>query len=142
MSTQMVSTGEMFSMIEHQLKMTEQQGTALRMLFQGMQQMQEDVTMKYEETQIMVQEVRDSITLIDREQFELQEVVRKKSYELAKRIHMDGGDKYRELVGKYRRMMWSKLKERFEVARYSHIRRIEFDDALDFAKNFCPEDYI
>lgn len=142
MSTQMVSTGEMFSMIEHQLKMTEQQGTALRMLFQGMQQMQEDVTMKYEETQIMVQEVRDSITLIDREQFELQEVVRKKSYELAKRIHKDGGDKFKELVGKYRRLMWSKLKERFEVARYSHIRRIEFDDALDFAKNFCPEDYI
>lgn len=130
------------AIVEQQLNISETQGTAIRALFQGLKEIQDDVAMKHEETQIMVQEVRDSITLIDREQFELQEIVRKKSYELAKRIHVDGGDKFRELVGKYRRMMWSKLKERFEVARYSHIRRIDFDDALDFAKNFCPEDYI
>jgi hypothetical protein len=90
----------------------------------------------------MVQEVRDSVTLMDAECYQLQHGVRFKSNELTKHRFKETDEKFNDMVGRYRRMIWSKLKDRFEVAKYSHIRRIDYDDAIDFINNFRPEDYI
>ena len=128
--------------VEKQLQMTEHQGLALRTLFNGMKQMQDDVSEKFEEVQIMVQEVRDSVTLNDTEGYQLQNAVRIRSNKLTKDRYKESDGEFKTLVGRYRRMIWSKLKEQFEVARYSNIRRIDFDDAISFVENFRPEDYI
>jgi uncharacterized protein YoxC len=133
---------DLMAMAEKQLQLTENQGLVLRTLFDGMKQMQEDVSEKFEEVQIMVQEVRDSVTLIDRECYDLQEAVRIMSSRLTKDRYKETDLEFKALVGKYRRMIWSKMKEHFEVAKYSHIRRVDFDDAIHFVKTFKPEDYI
>lgn len=142
MNMAMIEQADYFPVIERQLQLTEQQGAAIRMLFDGMKQMHLDMTEKVEEVQFMVQEVRDSVTLTDTECFQLQQAVRIKSNELTKHRYKDSDENYKDMVGRYRRMIWSKLKERFEVAKYSHIRRIDFDDSVDFVRNFRPEDYI
>jgi len=135
-------SSELLSLAEEQLKLGEQQGAALRMLFNGMKQMQEDVSEKFEEVQVMVQEVRDSVTLTDRECYDLQHVVQIRSGKLTKDRFKETDGDFKAMVGKYRRLMWSKLKEHFEVARYSHIRRVDFEDAIHFVQSFRPEDYI
>jgi uncharacterized protein YoxC len=133
---------DLMAMAEKQLQLTENQGLVLRTLFDGMKQMQDDVSEKFEEVQIMVQEVRDSVTLTDRECYDLQDAVRKTSGRLTKDRYKETDLEFKALVGKYRRMIWSKMKEHFEVAKYSHIRRVDFDDAIHFVKTFKPEDYI
>jgi uncharacterized protein YoxC len=130
------------TIVERQLQLTEAQRVAIRGLWDGMKQMQDDVAEKVGEVQMMVQEVRDSVTLTDAECYQLQSLVRKKSNGLTKDRYRESDEKFKDMVGRYRRMIWSKLKERFEVAKYSHVRRIDFDDAVDFIKEFRPEDYI
>lgn len=133
---------DVMGVVEKQLQMTEHQGQALRTLFNGMKQMQDDVSEKFEEVQIMVQEVRDSVTLTDSECYQIQHAVRIRSGKLTKDRYKESDGEFKVLVGKYRRMVWSKLKEQFQVARYSHIRRVDFDDAIAFVESFRPEDYI
>lgn len=133
---------DFLSVVERQMQLTEAQGMAIRGLVDGIRQMQEDVAEKVGEVQMMVQEVRDSVTLTDAECYQLQSLVRKKSNSLTKDRYKESDEKFKDMVGRYRRMIWSKLKERFEVAKYSHVRRIDFDDAVEFIKEFRPEDYI
>jgi uncharacterized protein YoxC len=133
---------DFLSVVERQMQMTESQGLAIRALVEGIKQMHSDVTEKVEEVQMMVQEVRDSVTLTDAECFQLQYAVRTKSNTLTKDRYKETDEKFNVVVGRHRRMIWSKLKDRFSVAKYSHIRRIDFDDSLDFARNFRPEDYL
>lgn len=135
-------TNDLMAVVEKQLQLTESQGAAVRTLFEGMKQMQEDVTEKFEEVQIMVQEVRDSVTLTDTECYHLQHAVRITSSKLTKDRYKESDENFKTLVGKYRRMIWSRLKDHFQVAKYSHIRRIEYDDAISFVEDFKPEDYI
>jgi uncharacterized protein YoxC len=129
-------------MFEQQLQVSEQQGAALRILFEGIRQMRDDVNEKVEEVQIMVQEVRDSVVLNDHESFQVRMAVHSKSNELTKHRFNDADGEFKAVVGRHRRLIWSKLKERFEVAKYSHIRRIDFHDAVEFVQSFRPEDYI
>jgi uncharacterized protein YoxC len=133
---------DFLAVVEQQMQLTEAQGFAIRALVEGIKQMQSDVTEKVEEVQMMVQEVRDSVTLSDAECYQLQYAVRTKSNALTKDRYKETDEKFNDLVGKYRRMIWSKLKDRFSVAKYSHIRRIDFDDAMEFANDFRPEDYL
>ncbi|MFB5761148.1 ORF6C domain-containing protein [Paenibacillus medicaginis] len=136
------SQPDYLTIVEKQLQLTEAQGVAIRGLWDGMKQMELNVTEKVEEVQMMVQEVRDSVTLTDAECYQLQHAVRIRSNTLTKDRYTETDGKFNETVGKYRRMIWSKLKDRFSVAKYSHIRRIDFDDAVDFVQDFRPEDYI
>lgn len=138
----MAEQTDFLTVVEKQMQLTEAQGVAIRGLVEGIRQMQLDVTEKVEEVQIMVQEVRDSVTLTDAECYQLQHAVRLKSNELTKHRYKESDENFKDMVGRYRRMLWSKLKERFEVARYSHIRRIDFNDSVDFVRDFRPEDYI
>ena len=124
------------------MQLTEAQGMAIRGLVDGIRQMHLEVNEKVEEVQMMVQEVRDSVTLTDTECFQLQNLVHKKSNTLTKDRYKETDEKFKDMVGRYRRMVWSKLKSRFEVVKYSHIRRIDFEDAVEFVREFRPEDYI
>ncbi|AOK88561.1 ORF6C domain-containing protein [Paenibacillus polymyxa] len=133
---------DFLSVVEKQMQLTEAQGMAIRGLVDGIKQMHLDVTEKVEEVQMMVQEVRDSVTLTDAECYQLQDAVRIRSITLTKDRYKETDEKFNETVGKYRRMIWSKLKVLFSVAKYSHIRRIDFDDSIYFVKDFRPEDYI
>jgi uncharacterized protein YwqG len=138
----LVSTQDLFGMVEKQLNMSEQQGTAIRFLYEGMKQMKDEMSEKVEDVQMMLQEVRDSVTLTDAECYQIQQAVKIKTTELTKHRYKESDLNFNQMVGKYRRLIWSKMKERFEVAKYSHIRRIDFANAIEFVQFFSPEDYI
>ncbi|OMD87777.1 MULTISPECIES: ORF6C domain-containing protein [Paenibacillus] len=138
----MSDTNQILAVVNQQLQVTEQQGAALRMMFEGLESFKADIIEHKEEVQMMVQEVRDSVTLTDAECYQLQHAVRLKSAQLTKDRYKETDEKFKDIVGRHRRSIWSKLKERFEVAKYSHIRRIDFEDAIEFIKTFRPEDYL
>lgn len=138
----MEDTNQLMAVVGQHIQMTEQQGAALRMMFEGLNAFKTEIIEHKEEVQMMVQEVRDSVTLIDAECYQLQYAVRLKSAELTKDRYKETEEKFKDVVGRHHRSIWSKLKDRFEVAKYSHIRRIDFDDAIEFVKTFRPEDYL
>jgi hypothetical protein len=137
-----METNQILAVVGQQLQWSEQQGAAVRMLFEAMGAMKTEMAEDKEEMKMMVQEVRDSVTLIDAECDFVQAAVRVKSNELTKHRFKDSDMKFKEVVGRYRRLIWSNLKKNFSVAKYSHIRRIDFDDAIEFIKDFQPEDYM
>lgn len=138
----LVNTNELLVAVGQQLQITEQQGAALRMMFEGLGLIRTEIIEHKEEVQMMLQEVRDSVTLTDAECYQIQQTVKLKTNELTKHRYKESDLKFNQMVGKYRRLIWSKMKERFEVAKYSHIRRIDFADAIEFVQFFQPEDYI
>ncbi|GGF73271.1 hypothetical protein GCM10010912_18110 [Paenibacillus albidus] len=138
----MANTNELLAVVGQQLQMTEQQGAALRMMFEGLGSIRAEIIEHKEDVQMMLQEVRDSVTLTDAECYQVQQAVKLKTAELTKHRFKESDLKFNEMVGKYRRLIWSKLKQRFEVAKYSHVRRIDFADAIEFIQFFQPEDYI
>lgn len=133
---------QVYSFLQKQIESQRQQNDTLQLMLTRMIQIEQSVNEKFTEMTTMVDEVRNDMKLSDAQCFELQSTVFSKSKSLAKdRYHEEDAD-FKNTVGKYRRMIWSKLKLRFEVSRYNHIRKIDFESALEFVNNFRPEDYI
>jgi DNA repair exonuclease SbcCD ATPase subunit len=87
-------------------------------------------------------EFRDTNRLLPSEVDDVYTSVVDRSLELAKIRHTESDDNFTKIVGKYRRMIWSKLKKRFGTSKYIHIKRMDYVSSLMFIENFDPEDYI
>lgn len=133
---------QVYSFLQKALDQQTQQANALQVMLNRMIEIEQHVDEKFGEITVMVQEVRDSVTLTNQECYELQSAVALKSIQLTKdRYNEEEGD-FNKVVGKYRRMIWKQLKNKFNVPRYNCIRRIEFDEAITFVLDFKPEDYL
>lgn len=91
---------------------------------------------------LMVQEVRDSVTLTNAECAMLHSDVANKSISLARDRFNEEEDDFKKVVGFYRRMIWKHLKEKYNVPKYNCIRRIDFEEARSFVQSFKPELYL
>lgn len=128
--------------LEKQIERQDEQGKAIRTMFDSMKSMYSEFTTGMAHMQTMVQEVRDTVTLTNAECTLIHSEVATKSFSLAKdRYNEEDGD-FKAVVGKYRRMIWKQLKEKFDVPKYNCIRRIDFKEAIQFVSNFRPENFI
>lgn len=137
-----VQQPQVYSFLQHQLESSRQTNDTLQLMLNRMMQVEVNVNEKFTEMTTMVDEVRNDMKLSDAQCYELQTYVYNKSKSLSKDRFQEEDADFKTTVGKYRRMIWSKLKMKFEVSRYNHIRKIDFDQALEFADTFRPEDYI
>lgn len=137
---------QIFSIIEpilkQQIERQDEQGRTLHMMFDGIKSMYTEFTEGMGEMKSLVQEVRDSVTLINAECTGLQSAVASKSIALTKDRYTEEDGTFKQVVGIYRRMIWKQLKTTFDVPKYNCIRRIDYKDALDFVAKFKPEDYL
>ncbi len=133
---------ELFKVVDQQNERQNSQGKAIDAMIGSMKSMYQDFTTKFAQVEGMVQEVRDSVTLTDKECYDLQASVFAKSTALTKDRYTESDGNFKDVVGKYRRLIWSKLKKRIAVAKYSHIRRMDFAEAINFVHAFSPEDHI
>ncbi|MFS0837233.1 ORF6C domain-containing protein [Paenibacillus sp. 1P03SA] len=148
MSKQLVEQKQVFSFLEKALEKSKQQDAAMeavlehmKMLHDNVFDMKTEVNERFVEMNILVQEVRDSVTLSNSECADLQSAVGKKSVQLTKE-RFEPGDDFLKLVGKNRNLIWKKLKQKFNVHKYIYVRRIDFQEALEFVKAYKPEKYI
>lgn len=87
-------------------------------------------------------EFRDTNRLLPSEVDDVYNAVVEKSVELAKSRNHEEDDGFTKVVGKYRRLIWSKLKKRFGTSKYIHIKRMDYVATLMFIETFNPEDYL
>lgn len=133
---------QMFSILEMQLKRQDEQGQVIHTMFNNIKSMYAEFSEGFTEMKQMVQEVRDSVTLTNAECTMLHSAVATRSNNLTKDRYSEEDGEYKSVVGKYRRMIWKQLKQKFDVPKYNCIRRIDYDSAINFVSYFKPEDYI
>jgi ORF6C domain. len=133
---------QLFSILEAQLKRQDEQGRTIHTMFESIRSMYSEFTQGLEEMKDMVQEVRDSVTLNNAECTLLHSAVASKSISLAKDRYQEEEGEFKKIVGVYRRLIWKQLKAQYNVPKYNCIRRVDFDDSIQFVTNFKPENYI
>jgi hypothetical protein len=131
-----------YGFLQKSLESQEQSNKSLQLMLNRMMNIENNVNERFVEMTEMVQEVRDSVCLTNAECSMLHSAVASKSTSLAKDRYEDEDMEFRKVVGKYRRMIWKQLKRKFDVPKYNCIRRIDFQEAIQFAGKFKPEDFI
>lgn len=127
---------DVYSFLRHQLEKSKAQDAALEAVINKVEQIETNVTSMY-------LELKDSITILYAEQDMLKSKVAGAAYDAAKEYLIEDGESYplpgtaeeaeiREMAGYGMRYQWKLLKDHFEVSKYIHIRRIDFQNALTF----------
>jgi hypothetical protein len=100
-------------------------------IVQEMRVMKDEVAQMKQDIKEDVRELRDSITLTRHEGAELQSVVGRKAWKLADELFEEpvSDDLFLAKVGHFRGIIYKRLKDTFNVARYYDIRRIDFNQA-------------
>ncbi|WP_409346790.1 hypothetical protein [Paenibacillus sp. MBLB4367] len=144
------------SLVRRSIESSEGQLAAMKVMLeqvvavgQETQHVKEEVTMMASEVKGVKDEIaqfekefRDTNRLLPSEVDDVYRAVVDKSVELAKRRNHEEDDGFTKVVGKYRRLIWSKLKKRFGTSKYIHIKRMDYVSTLMFIETFNPEDYL
>lgn len=83
-------------------------------------------------------DMRNRITIDYESQKELQSIVKKKSNKIAKEHYGEPeeyGAEIRELSGYATRFLWSALKDKYRITRFTSLRQVDFKEGKDFLKN-------
>lgn len=145
MSTNIQEVQKPMDLIRFNIQRQNEQGEQMIEILNEVQSIKGDVDEKFTEMSVMVQEVRDSVTLTYEEQKELQGIVFSISNSFAKESFEDedvSREEFSKQVGKFRRSIWKKLKERMNVPRYSSIRRIDYQESIEFVRSLRMKDFL
>lgn len=142
MSKQLAEQHQVYSFLQKTLEKSREQDNALQLMLNRMLEVETNVNETAAEIKVLAKEIRDENRLLPSEIDELFEAVVAKSVSLAKVRNEEEDEHFPRVVGKYRKFIWSKLKKRFGTSKYIHIKRIDFNPALQFVAEFNPEDYI
>jgi uncharacterized protein YoxC len=142
MSKQAQEVAQVYSFLQKSLETQREQGNALQLMLNRMMEIETNVNNTAAEIKILAKQIKDENRLLPAEIDELWIAVRDKSIELAKIRHKEEDENFSRIVGKYRKNIWSKMKRRFGTSKYIHIRRADFDAAMNFVRTFDPEDYL
>ncbi|MEK5416301.1 ORF6C domain-containing protein [Paenibacillus sp. FSL L8-0708] len=135
-------TNNMFSFLQHSLEKSKEHDNVLQVLIDEFREMHTEVKETASEVKILAKEIRDENRLLPAEIDDLYNAVVHKSILLAKVNNSEDDDNFTKIVGKYRRLIWSKLKKKFGVSKYIHVKRIDFKPTMEFIQTFNPEDYL
>lgn len=133
---------QVYSLIQKQLEAQRQQNEMMQAMLNNMQSIEEKVVGAYEQITELHKQITDENRLLPGEIDDLYQAVVEKSTELAKKNYSEQEEMFPKVVGKYRKGIWSKMKKRFGVSKYIHIRRIDFEEAIGFVRSFKPEEHL
>jgi hypothetical protein len=149
MSKQLVDQKQVFSILQAQLDNQRNQVETSQLMLNEIRSIRDEVNdvkrevgKQYVQMSEMVQEVRDSVTLMNAECDMLHSAVATKSVFLTKDRYTEEDGSFKTVVGIHRRMIWKNLKQLYNVPKYNCIRRIDFESAIQFVRDFKPEAYI
>lgn len=137
---------ETYQFLRHSLEKSKAQDAALEAVINRMESIEGNVLAIRDEVAGVLKQVKDSVYIYYEEQKQLQSIVGKQADEVARDHYNqdeipwedreDYGAEIRELAGYATRKQWTALKDSFEVTRYSSIRRVDFDSAMQFLNDF------
>lgn len=142
MSKQLVEQKQVYSFLQKSLENQREQGTAMEVMLGRMMEIENDVNQTAAEIKVLARQIKDENRLLPAEIDDLYMAVVEKSTELAKIRHHEEDESFTKIVGRYRKNIWSKLKKKFATSKYIHLKRVDYEAALEFVSNFDPEDYL
>ena len=87
----------------------------------------------------------DENRLLPAETDDIYKAVVERSVHLVKSVYPEGAignEEFKKEVGLMRRRMWSRIKKRYGVSKYIHMKRKDYDDALQYIKRMTILDLI
>jgi hypothetical protein len=142
MSKQLAEQKQVFSFLKKSIDSQREQGNAMELMLNQMMEIQGSVNDTAAEVRVLARQIKDENRLLPAEIDDLYMLVVEKSTELAKIRHHEEDETFTKIVGRYRKNIWSKMKKKFATSKYIHLKRIDFQPAMDFVTNFDPEDYM
>lgn len=124
--------------LKHSLKTQNEQGQALVEVIERVEGIENNVNEKHGEIKGMVTEVRNRVHLEEADAKRIKSIVNKKAHEISKYRYPDTdkyGAEYLELVGHARGKVYKRLKEHFNVTKYTAIRHVDREKAIGFVES-------
>lgn len=142
MSKKLQETNQVYSFLQKSLENQRNQGEAMELMLNRMMEVETNVNETAAEIKVLARQIKDENRLLPAEIDDLYNAVVEKSVELAKIRHKEDDDHFPRIVGRYRKNIWSKMKKKFGTSKYIHIKRADYQPAMDFVNYFDPEDYL
>lgn len=92
--------------------------------------------------ELLAKEIHDENRLLPAEIDDLYNAVVAKSIQAARHERDESDEEFTKVIGRIRRRIWSEMKKRFGASKYIHIRRKDYQGAMDFVKSFKMSDYV
>lgn len=116
-----------------------QQSEALIAVIERMEEQEKRVDKKINEVEQLVKAVDEKVHLDDKEAYDIQKLVGNRSSEFAKIFLEKEGYEvpfdtniFLAKVGQVRSVIYRRLKHKFGVTKYTHIRHTQFNEAVEF----------
>lgn len=120
-----------------------EQGNALVEVIERVEEIENNMNTKYDRMSGMLKEVENRVHLEEADASKIKSIVNKKAHEISKIKYPDTdkyGAEYLELVGYARRRIYKRLKEHFNVTKYTSIRHVDREQAIGFVESIVLGD--
>lgn len=131
-------TVNQLEVLKHSLQTQNEQGKALIAVIERVEQVETNVNKKYEQINEVVEEVRNRVHLEEADANRIKSIVSSKAHAVSK-VKYPNTDSFRaeylELVGYARREVYKRLKTHFNVTKYTAIRHVDRESAINFVES-------
>lgn len=129
--------------VSQTLDVQNQQSEALKKIVNAMIGTEERMSHLAEETSERLDHIENSITLNDSECTQLQREAMFKATELTKECLKEevSSDYYSAKYGQFIRLVYKRIKTRFNVHKYTLVKHVEFNKAIQFVKDIKFNDF-
>lgn len=135
--------------LQNHIKQTNEQGQQLEQVINRMLDMEDRIENRVSYVEDMVEEIKKEVPITYEQQKELQSIVQTKSNQFTRQYYKNGfpvdGKYHNELFkkkkGQFIRAMWTRVKEYFNVPRYTAIQKVDYDRTKQFVEMIDFKDF-
>lgn len=135
--------------LQNHIKQTNEQGKQLEKIINRMLNMEDRVENRVSYVEDMVEEIRKEVPITYEQQKELQSIVQSKANQFTREYYKDGfpvqiqhqNELFKKKKGQFIRAMWTRLKEYFNVPRYTAIQKVDYERAKQFLTMIAFKDF-
>ena len=135
--------------LQNHIKQTNEQGKQLEEVLNRMLDMEDRVENRVSYVEDMVEEIRKEVPITYEQQKELQSIVQSKANEFTREYYKDGfpvyeryqSELFKKKKGQFIRAMWTRLKEYFNVPRYTAIQKVDYERTKQFLTMIAFKDF-
>lgn len=135
--------------LQNHIKQTNEQGQQLEQVISRMLDMEDRVENRVSYVEDMVEEIKKEVPITYEQQKELQSIVQTKSNQFTRQYYSNGfpvaskyhSELFKKKKGQFIRAMWTKVKEYFNVPRYTAIQKVDYDRTKQFVEMIDFKDF-
>lgn len=135
--------------LQKHIKQTNEQGQQLEQVVNQLLDLEDRVENRVSYVEEMVEEIKKEVPITYEQQKELQSIVQSKANQFTREYYKDGfkieskyqNELFKKKKGQFIRAMWTRLKEYFNVPRYTAIQKVDYDRAKQFLTMIAFKDF-